>query len=69
MAMKFGKCSAETYKNRFRTKAWDFNRQLAKDMKQQGNIDQHIITHFPLKKKNYSEVEEDVEGSSSDSEN
>jgi hypothetical protein len=38
-------------------------------MKQQGNIDQHIITHFPLKKKNYSEVEEDVEGSSSDSEN
>ena len=65
--MKFGKMQPEASKNRNRTKAQQFNAMWAKETKFKGKIDQHIMKHYPLKKRNYGDIEEDEQMSSSDS--
>ena len=66
--MKFGKYQPEATKNRFRTKAQEFNKQLVKDIKAKGHIEHHIYKHYPQKKKNPGEVENELAESSEDSE-
>ena len=63
--MKFGKYQPEAAKNRFRTKAQEFNKQLAKDIKTKGHIDHR---HYPQGEMNPGGLGNGMDDSSEDSE-